>query len=296
MKKIILLLILQITVLMAADFTMSKSGTLTKESTTTSTQPVATVPPVSQSGIIPNSVDQIWEDMNGANTGWVSNMPSGFGQFQGPVSVNLPLLNDYNTVNMWLEVEAAGNGSSCSPDINTAVNTRVEIGWTRIYIKRNGVWTHPFPDRQLDIGAKHPTADNLFAGNRGCTNVVFGPTTYQMQRVEPSGFYSVKPMYNYRWHAWNPGGNVTPISGIQAVYGVVYMRLIVEDPSKADDRHLANYVAHIASDRRMDGTYVGDIGMSRYKKITNDWVAFNFFTYMTKDNLLTTPPPIILEP
>ena len=59
------------------------------------------------------------------------------------------------------------------------------------------------------------------------------------------------------------------------------MRLVVDPFSgdDTDDRHLARYVAHIAADRKEPDcrTQLWAIGMSRYKRITNDWTPFNCF-------------------
>ena len=318
MKKVILLLILQLTVLMAADFTMSKSGTLTKEGATTppvtqevvtpvatepaapvATDPVTTVP-ASQSGVIPDSVDQIWADMHGTNTGWVSNMSSGFPQFQGPVVRNITSMTDWDTVNIWLEVEAGGNGSSCSADTNRAVNTRVEVGWTRGWLLVNNKW-QKMSENKTVTGGTFPKGNTLFSG-RGCdstgfSNIQAANLAYLVNKTESSsGFFSMKPKYYFRFHGWTTPNNVPERSTVQAIYGQVYMRLIVEDPSKPDDRNLANYVAHLSSDRRLNNVYRGDMGMSRYKKITNDWVAINFLTSMTREALEANPPPFSLIP
>lgn len=314
MKKVILLLILQLTVLMAVDFTMSKSGTLTKEPTVPSatesvvtppvTEPVPTVP-ASQSGVIPNSVDMIWADMHEKNTGWVSNMPSGYGQFDGPYNstrTDTPLQElgyTFDNLNIWIEVEAAGDGSSCSADINQATNTRVEIGWTYGYIKRNNVWSL-FTDAQQQIGstAGYPVGvgGKSDTSRLPCNSDIYDWSITSIKKTENSGYLSVQPRGYKRWHGWAAQKTLSDPRGIQAVFGTCYVRLVLDDPSGPDDRHLANYVVHISSDARLNGAYQTDIGISRYKKVpTNgDWMPINILTGMTQQELNSNPPPLYI--
>jgi len=313
MKKILLLSITSLAMLMA-DFTL-EGDTLTPVSgtITTITDPTPTNP-VSTNGIIPNSVDQIWADMNEPNTGWVSNMPSGFGQFKGPTLRTITALPSFDYANLWIEVEAAGDGSGCSIDINKAVNTRVEIGTIRMYTMRNNVWTLMSDTKNVKLensgaGAPHPHPN--VAMSRGCgldeydVNQNFEHYTLITSeygfRTNANGYIEWRPQYYYRWHAWDKGGNVTPLDTLQAIFGTVYLRLVVDDPNKPDDRNLANYVGHVSSDARSNNgtTYIGDLGISRYKKITNDWQPFNFYVYKNKPSkteIAQNPPPMVLQP
>jgi len=323
MKKVILLLILQLTVLMAADFTMSKSGTLTKEGATTpavtepvapvatepvapvATEPVTTVP-ASQPGILPNSVDLIWEDQYGPNTGWTCQTSSGYPQFLGGVVRDFPNMG-VSRVNAWYEVEEAGNGSSCSLSINQATNTRVEVGTLRGWVLyTDGTW-YQYANTVQQTGIKMPAASDPFASNdyRGCganplflntrnANLYYNPVN---SIITPDGFKSYKPNYYWGWHAWTSNIFTFP-RPVKAVYTEVYMRLVVENPALPDDRDVAHYVAHISSDTKNEVGYtLGDIGISRYKKITNDWQPFNFLTGgITKEELQANPPPFSTVP
>ncbi len=61
-------------------------------------------------------------------------------------------------------------------------------------------------------------------------------------------------------------------------------------------------LGHLGSDIRNEGSYIGDVGINRYKKVTNDWVAMNFFSF--KDDIKPANfvefealnPPVILTP
>jgi len=239
-------------------------------------------------GVIPNCLDLIWEDMHDANTGWVSNMPSSYGQFQGPVLKD-PQDYNFDNLNIWIEIEAAGDGSGCSDDINQATNTRVEFGWTRGYILRASTnqW-EKFTESKTQIGAAHgPNA--VF--QRPCGKV-YAPE-YMMSRIEEStGFRSVYIKGYWRWHGWAPQQTLPNPGDIKAIYGECSVRLIKDDPNGSDDRHLANFVTHISSDQRLDGVYRGDMGISRYKKVTNEWQPINFLSGgITKAELEANPPP-----
>ena len=84
----------------------------------------------------------------------------------------------------------------------------------------------------------------------------------------------------------------------KAVFVQLYLRLAVQNPNLPDDRHLANYVAHIGSDYK-NSSYItlGDVGISRFKKITNDWQPFNLITGgISKAELEANPPPFVSAP
>jgi len=323
MKKVILLFTISLTILMA-EMTL-KGGQLTNE-------PVTTTEPTPESGtitlpdgsrLIPNTVDKMIEDMYGENTGWVSHMPSGYGQFKGPILTFNWRGHKFDKMLIWLEIEAGGDGSSCSPDTNTAVNTAVEVGYIRSYTKRNNKWelsleTKNMHDQQTGNQYQAPTRwdlrkcfpvggmvpgrngklvqDDLYDNpDRRATNYPWLPSIINENTA--NGYLSVSPARLHRFHGWTKSKYIKQ-EGLQGYYGVAYVRLVLKDPNGKDDRYMANYVVHMASDIRKDpnNTYVDDIGMSRYKKITNDWVAINFFSNLTEQQIRDNPPPIITTP
>ena len=327
MKKVILLLILQLTVLMAADFTMSKSGTLTKEGATAppATQEVVTPPatePVAETtptptptpvvgGIIPTTTDIIWEDNNGANTGYPSQMTSGYPQFVGPVHRSMPPAG--SRVNAWYEMAEMGDGSSCGPSINQSKYTRVEVGRIRAWIlKSDGTW-YKFNDSNLltgVMGTRRPTSSDPIPDTSfgSCGNNTIYTQTRSLHSdydpkadavLTPDGFKAFKPYYYWYWHGWGNAIYTVP-AGAKAIYVQAYMRLIVDtknNPNGIDDRHLAKFVNHISGDyKNSSGITLGDYGMSRWKKITNNWESQNFLTGMTKAELEANPPPFSLVP
>ena len=321
MKKIILLLILQLTVLMAVDFTMSKSGTLTKESSVPVTTPDVVTPPVTtvpsgQSVILPNSVDLIWEDMHGKPIGYPVATHGGYPQYQGSNIKNVATM-DVPKFNQWTEVEEEGDtanpfpdsGGGCLKTINKATNTRVELGAYRgWWLDKNNVW-HDMGSRYGIHGTIVPRSTSVYGGIRSCEQDYFKQirAAHMSEMTPPSslirdeagGFTSAKPNWYFRWHGFGVTTQPTTSTSVKAVFVQVYARLIVDDPSKPDDRHLARYLLHVASDHKtIDGltTLTGDLGISRYKRVTNDWQPYNMMTYITREELDKNPPPFVSKP
>ncbi len=279
------------------------------------TTPVEPPPPVG--GIETNTIEAMWADMREQNTGWVSNMKSSIGQFDGPYDYPDQGIKDTNfdSVNMWLEIEEAGDGSGCSERISQSSNTMVEIGSIYQYLYQNGVWRlgAELKNTQTpsDKGGNHPHASNAMSRDCHLDESQVEPLFEHWDLVESeyavrtnsNGFIEYMPDYYYRYHCWNPGGlGSDPGSEVDGVLGCCFVRLVLKDPNGVDDRHLAEFVGHLGSDIRNDGSYIGDIGINRYKKITNDWVAMNFHSWRLdiKPNsvaeLAALNPPIILEP
>ncbi len=290
------------------------------------------------SGIIVATEDSIWEDMHGTNTGWCSNMPDSYDQFQGPVRKNITGHGDWNNVNMWYEVEEAGDGFGCSLGISKSTNTRVEVGWKRGYAlmdSKTGDWFKYIESKTEAGGSAHPhCGQNNFTWYRGsqrCDRIgdsrffniqiqhracsgwppedqayvdkADGSLDFELGRIEPSsGFLSLRPQYYFRQHGWPGGFTFSDPSKVKAIYAEMYARLILHDPNGVDDRHLSKFVVHISADIRnktpgQDDVYIGDIGMTRYKTITNDWQHFGFLTSdLTQAEFEANPPPFATVP
>jgi len=159
-------------------------------------------------------------------------------------------------------VEAAGDGTNCSVDINQATNTKVQIGWTRgWYLMKDNTWVLATETIDQVVptgdGAQHPHARqvNFPNGTGRCNNV--GINTYRdIQRANKNytcfsktrgQFTIARPKHYYRYHAWSARRPID-LSQVKGLFGETYIRPIKDDPTGVDDRHLANYVAHISSD------------------------------------------------
>ena len=264
---------------------------------------------------IQNSVDMIWEDMNGINTGYTSNMPRGFGQFKGPSrrDINSYANSFANQTNVWFEVESAGDGGSCSLDISRATNTKVQIGWTRAYYLMNDdSWVLVSETKdQLSHGGggRYPHAgyDPFPIDSERCNPYTSIFYDEQMANLDTTvvtkvagKFTTAKPENSYRYHAWAAKSDIN-LSQVKGIFGQTYIRLIVDNPDLPDDRHLANYVGHVGGDSystTSNPAYKGDNGISRYKEITNDWQPFNFYSgsWENKAALAANPPPFTSTP
>ncbi len=273
--------------------------------------------PSPSSGIVFNTTDEIWDDMHERNTGWVSNMPGGSGQFNGPYDqpkADIPMQErgdgPYDRLNVWVEVEAGGTGAGCSEDINTATNTRVEIGYTRGFIRVGGKWQQYTLDGTQQKGEAdgYPNQGSPSEHSREpCDITRYDWSITSIRRTEPSGYYSTQPRGYKRWHGWTQQTSIPHYSDIEVIYGSLYLRLIVDDtdPTKEDDRGSANYVAHTSCDIRMtdsngDSKYIGDVVISRYKQIpaNGDWIPLSFITGLAggKAELEANPPPLFTTP
>lgn len=304
MKKMTLLLIIPLTALMAVDFTISKSGTLTPEgveSTTTTSQAAV-------SGIIPNSIDLIWDDSFGDNLAYTCQSSLSYPQIAGSVSKTYS--GSYIGLNPWYEVEERGNGTSCSPSINTAEHTRVEVGTLRAwYLRSDDVWVQ-VSNTVIQDGTRMPYSGDPFYSPdnyRGCYNTEYfrarsDNITYQPADEYVSsetGYASFKPAHYWVWHGWHTGNRIYAPAGAKAVFIQIYARLVVEHGQSTDDRDSANYVIHVGCDKKAPDTWasIADIGISRYKPVTNDWQPFNFLTGgISKEEFMKNPPPFVSQP
>lgn len=85
-------------------------------------------------------------------------------------------------------------------------------------------------------------------------------------------------------HGWNHpfdyhGGAWHKTSGnIQAFCHIQYYKLILIDPNGIDDRDDSNFIVHSSIDFWLGSENTNTRGISRYKRVTNDWVAHTFTT------------------
>jgi len=258
-------------------------------------------------GTIPNSVDLIWADMHGKNNdGKNLAMPveaPHYSQYEGPTLRDI--LPNSPRCNFWNEVhEMADFNQLCSESINKATNTRVELGPVEMwYLNSRGEWKRIYDYNTTSEGVRMPVKNQYYDHTHRCPdNPGFATTrnqnsNYNPKRIESNGRASVKPAYYYWWHGWT-GSQFTYPETPKELFGCQWMRLIIEDPNKPDDRHLAQYCAHVASDPKdsLGLNMMADNGISRMKKITSDWQPFNYMTRMTYKELEANPPPFSTTP
>jgi len=147
------------------------------------------------------------------------------------------------------------------------------------------------------------------------TNVMWVPGTIDSYTGEGgSTVMRVDRNAQYTYHGVWPQGTID-ISAIAhdiaAVYTTVEARLVVDDPSRPDDRDQAIWLFQSGADYYPDvnakavNTYPPGVGLSRSKRVTSDWQAFNFATTnnarkdyqgpdhgLTAQQLFDNPPPL----
>jgi hypothetical protein len=320
MKKILLLSIASLAMLMA-DFTLEGdkltpvSGTITTvtdptppSTTTDPTPPSTTTDPVSPSGVIPNSVDLIVADRDEPNKGFMCQTQSGYPQFQGAYSSILLPSSSVSGLNAWYQIMEEGDGSSCSYSMSQSSNTVVELGNLRgWYLKTDGTWVQ-FENSRLHTGLIMPNpGDPYFSGNYGQCGATFDPIRAanpnpQLHKgVSENGFELYRPENYWVWHGFGSDGgrDIVSPNDVKAIIVTIYARLVKLDKNGVDDRHLAKYVIHVGSDnkRSSDWYTLGDIGISRTKRITNDWQPINFLSGgISKEELIASNPPVQMTP
>lgn len=182
----------------------------------------------------------------------------------------------------WGQVYEAAEG-------NTAMNTRVHIRDLEAYLldTNTGRWRLLQFDRLVDGGAY---IENFANDAAKAADI----------RAEAGGTISVTVGDGYNFHFWPTTGRViiAPKS-IGGIFTTVQARLIVDDPTKADDRAQARYLMSVGADYwrdltarwSADWTANGDVAIGRFRTITNEWQAFNMSS-VGLDVLCANPPPL----
>ena len=213
----------------------------------------------------------------------------------------------------WTEVLGEGDGSSCSSlSINQANNTRVEVGQMRLWWQDHGNQWHFVPYDGFS-GCAMPNPGDPFYGPQCNPAYNAGQEEYfslldpgwpvlhdtDLIWLLPNGHRSAKPQHYVWWHGFGGYRQTADPHEVKAVFVQVYARLMVEDDKLPDDRHLARYVMHVASDCKQSNGITcpsGDLGMSMFKRVTTDWQPYNMLTNMTWDELSQNPPPFTSQP
>ncbi len=284
------------------------------------------IPPPS-SGVEINSLDRIWEDMLGENTGQPAASSMSYGYVQGPLFIQeIKEDIDYEEgelwarINAWFEVEeGCGSGyQECQLTHNQSTNTRVEVKpmwlmWQDLsgghfgdgdwHILTDGTGyiggqefpgEHGNPEFDKDRGCHVPEVEAIREATKG-----YSPE----QGINDAGNYLYLPNHYWWYHGWTRQQTIDHTQ-FNAIYACAFVRLVLIDPDGVDDRHLADYVIHLASDKKDEngGTFATGIdtgGRSRYRQIlTNgDWMSINWLTgWVDEASLAANPPPFPATP
>lgn len=264
-----------------------------------------------QSGMV-NSVQTIIDDMRLYNEGELAGVNKSMGWASGPgyvVMGNIP--RGSNTPGYWnpsnTQFKTSATWNAVIPWLvvfdgvgNRATNTRVQIKPIKLYMKRksNNRW-------ELIVNAP-------VSGEDYPKSLQGSDTTRPNLYNNADGTRSLKPNGRDRvFHGW---GHVKGFDAwdLKALVVTTQARLIVDNPARADDRHLAKYLIHVGADyypeagTRVNETapayYFPGVGLSRAKYVQNNWRAFNFATIdagkpepggsIPTQELRDNPPPL----
>jgi hypothetical protein len=305
MKKIVLLLLLPLTILMA-DLVLTKDHKLQskKQDTTTPTTPT----PVS--GVIPVTAARVWYDTYDASD--VVEKPSyvnaDYGQFDAFAHHNaFPNYPTVNIINAWYVIYEKGDGTSCSFSVNTATpNTVVEIGRIRAWVWYGGNNWVQFDDSAGIEGMRWPSTSDPYstdvAYGLGCPDSGSLRTSHldiqTIAGVNAEGRPLGKPAYGFTWHGW--GDVQHHIDGTaKAIFVQQYFRKVVQNAALPDDRATTHYVAQVGSDSKLPsgGTFGAEPGVSGTREIGTDWTPVTFLSQgITQAEFMANPPPFATVP
>ena len=237
-----------------------------------------------------NSVDTVISDMSLVNDMPLAGVPSGPGWATGPGHVVMgndprgsrtpqwwtPANPRYKSKDYWTTVlpwfvvfDGVGHDAS---------NTRVQIRNLKVFVKRrsDGQWTLVGSSTQVsgELYPKHLQGD---------------ATRKPDERNEPDGSTSVKaPGGNLAYHGWCCGKLTIDAPDVAAVFVTLQARLITDRSDQPDDRQQARLLIQLGADYYPDrntpvsafapASYNPGVGVSRAKRVTDTWRAFNFAT------------------
>jgi len=216
----------------------SCSYVLTPETTTASTPPTTTAP---SSGSTKSSttVDQIIADMQASASEAMVIDPRYGWQYKPAVTMYAPR---GDAIPSWWSGERPTWTSSLQSWFtafeaqgNAATNTRIQMKDLRVYVQSQSTrqWTLVNSKAAPNVDMwKYPFA--YVSGNG-------------MERAESSGGFSIKPKYPQFHHGYGARNAINP-QDVRAVMAAMDFRLVVDDPSKPDDRAKAKYVVDTGAD------------------------------------------------
>jgi hypothetical protein len=239
--------------------------------------PTPAPPPTSGSSV----ATQIANDMQGKNEGFPHGVPLSYDWANGPVLTMGNNSNGWQAITAWGVVYEAAEG-------NPAKNTRVNIRDIQTYFlqKSTGKWL-------LLQNTSSPDGAAYLEDYSGDSNK---PADI---RHESDGSISVTAGGGYNFHFYpSDRASINP-NDIGGIVVVLQERLIVGDPSKADDRSSARYLGGAGADYypALTGGWPGNldfnpgVGGGKMKYVQSEWRSFAMTT-LTESQLQSNPPPV----
>jgi hypothetical protein len=250
-------------------------------------QPKCHDKPWANSATDTNPLSVAVDDMTLPHQGYPHGVPASYDWAQGPVERSQAIPGRFHAVVAWGQVYEDRCG-------NPAHNTRVQIKDIRIYLldRWGGTWRLLQHARRV-AGAAYRES--------------FSPPIHRPAdiRSEPDGGISVKAGGGFNFHFYSPDRARIRPKHVAALLATVQARLIVDDPTRPDDRSHARYILSVGADLWRDTVIEydrdennPDMGMGRFRYVTPDWQSFNML-YMRggidPSRFLSNPPPLTLS-
>lgn len=240
----------------------------------------STVPPSTITTDIPNSIEIIINDMKLPHEGRPHGVPTSYDWALRP---RLGMGNNPGTFRAmvaWGQVFEDLNG-------NPAANTRVQIRDIKAYMLSKG-------DNQWHLLQN----SHLVEGGAFREDFVDDISKPADIRYEEDGSISVTAGGGYNFHFWTPARTSIDPNDIAGIFTTVQARLVINNPSQADDRSQARYLLDMGGDYWLDLSAQwdnwetnGDIGIGRFKYVTTEWQSFNMIT-LSEEEIRQNPPPL----
>ncbi len=228
----------------------------------------------------------LYDDMYLDHEGYPHGVPSYYDFALGTIIRDAEdTVGDFQATTGWGQVYEEING-------NPSVNTRVELKNYKVYYlsKSDNQWHALANVENINEGAGYLEDFSDDTQHAAPSDI---------QRFEANGHVSTRPGSGYNYHFYTPRVSIDP-SDIAQLAASCDAKLILGNTNGVDDRHLAKFVLNIGLDawRTMDAEFKSDysnnhdMGMGRFKYVTNEWRKFTFMTDMPLSELQENPPPL----
>ncbi len=252
--------------------------------------------PCSESSI-PNTLEQVLDDMTMPNEGHPHGVPSSYDWYDQATYEDLEQLDPsvlaaYHAVIPWGQVY---ENDREAPTNHVFVQVRALQGWVRMRSS-----TLPDGKAQSWILAEPGIVDlpdsGLFPEDMGGGPAL--PSNAFSVPVEKGGGIAGVPGGGHAFHFFSPSRYVVDASDIEAVFTTFEARLVLDDPSYRDTCKEARYLASSGMDAYTSSVDDVDIAPSiaqgRMRYVTGDWSWFNAWYVPSMDPayLVAAPPPM----
>lgn len=229
-----------------------------------------------------NSIEEIIQDQQLVGEGIPKGVPSGYAWYAKPLmNTGYKYKSEFPYATLWGQVYDEKEG-------NPATNSRVQVRNLRTYYlsKSTGNWVKIHDSTSTGIGGTYYTQDfKLKDGS-------YTKEYTAKDETSNGGGVSATLEEGYCFHFWHGGGQRAKINidDCAGLYVTAEARLIVDDPSKADDRDQARYIMSIGLDNWCEDDMIsvykanGETPnpcpmMGRFKYVRNYWRSFNSWCY-----------------